>query len=72
MLVIRAGIHKMLIRIANREDPDQKQSDVSLSCLSKPFWQTPSVPNFRTFTLINRYRKNVSFNLFLICSILGC
>ena len=23
MLVIRAGIHKMLVRIANREDPDQ-------------------------------------------------
>ena len=23
ILVIRAGIHKMLVRIANREDPDQ-------------------------------------------------
>ena len=23
MLVIRAGIHKMLVRIVNREDPDQ-------------------------------------------------
>ena len=23
MLVFRAGIHKMLVRIANREDPDQ-------------------------------------------------
>ena len=23
MLVIKAGIHKMLVRIANREDPDQ-------------------------------------------------
>ena len=27
MLVIRAGIHKMLFRIANREDPDQTASE---------------------------------------------
>ena len=27
----------MLVRIANREDPDQtKQSDLSLHCLSRP------------------------------------
>ena len=26
MLVIRTGIHKMLVRIANREDPDQTAS----------------------------------------------
>ena len=26
MLIIRAGIHKMLVRIANREDPDQTAS----------------------------------------------
>ena len=26
MLVIRAGTHKMLVRIANREDPDQSAS----------------------------------------------
>ena len=26
MLFIRAGIHKMLVRIANREDPDQTAS----------------------------------------------
>ena len=26
MLVIRAGIHKMFVRIANREDPDQTVS----------------------------------------------
>ena len=39
MLVIRAGVHKMLVRIANREDPDQtasqKQSDLCLHCLSR-------------------------------------
>ena len=27
MLVIRTGIHKMLVRIANREDPDQTASE---------------------------------------------
>ena len=26
ILVIRTGIHKMLVRIANREDPDQTAS----------------------------------------------
>ena len=26
MLAIRAGVHKMLVRIANREDPDQAVS----------------------------------------------
>ena len=26
ILVIRAGIHKMIVRIANREDPDQTAS----------------------------------------------
>ena len=40
MLVIRAGIHKMHVRIANREDPDQtafsKQSDPGLH-MSRPF-----------------------------------
>ena len=37
ILVIWADIHKMLVRIANREDPDQtalqKQSDLGLRCL---------------------------------------
>ena len=37
MLVIRAGIHKMLVRIANREDL-KEQSDMGLLCLSRPFW----------------------------------
>ena len=38
MLVLRAESLKMLVRIANREDPDQKQSDLGLHCLSRPFW----------------------------------
>ena len=27
----------MLVRIANKEDPDQRQSDLGLCCLSRPF-----------------------------------
>ena len=38
MLVSRAGIHKMLVRIANRED-----ADVGLHCLSMLFRQETSV-----------------------------
>ena len=38
----------MSVRIANWEGPDQtasiqKQSDLGLHCLSRPFWQTTSV-----------------------------
>ena len=42
----RLGFRKRLVRIANREDPDQtasseavlkKQSDLGLNCLSRPF-----------------------------------
>ena len=33
MLVIMADIHKMLVRIANREEPDQKQSDLGMYAL---------------------------------------
>ena len=36
MSIFRAGNHKMLVRIAKREDPDQ-QSDLGLYCLSRPF-----------------------------------
>ena len=56
MLVFRAGIHKMFIRITNREDPDlKKQSHLGLSCLSMPFLQASSVRTFRTF--IAKYYK---------------
>ena len=37
MLIIRAGIHKMIVRIlSNRENPNQ-QSDLGLHSLSMPF-----------------------------------
>ena len=41
MMVIRAGIQKMLLRIANRADPDQTASSEAISAMfvSKPFWQ---------------------------------
>ena len=38
--VIKAAIHKMLVRLANREVPAQTASDLGLHCLSRPFWQT--------------------------------
>ena len=57
MLVIGAESHKMLVRIANREDPDlirlllQKQSDLGLRYLSEHFLQATGVRSFRTFTV---------------------
>ena len=36
----RAGIHKFLVGIANREDPDQTKG---LPFLSRPFWQAIQV-----------------------------
>ena len=51
MLVIKAGICKMLVRIANREDPDQTaSSDLGLLFLFRPFKQKIIVRNFSTFT----------------------
>ena len=50
MLVIRDESHKILVRVANWEDPDQtafyKQSDPGLHRLSSTFWQATSVRNF--------------------------
>ena len=37
MVGIRAEITKKLVRIGKREDPDQKQSDLHLCCLSRIF-----------------------------------
>ena len=45
MLVRKANM-KALIRLLR-----QKQSDLGLHCLFRPFWQTISVQNFRTFTV---------------------
>ena len=51
MLVIKAGINKMLVRIENREN----KSDLGLHSLSMPFWQATGVQNFRTFTVASIY-----------------
>ena len=71
-MVFRAGTHNLLVRGANREDPDHtavlKQSDLGLRCLSKPFWQATSVENFRTFTV---YRKNKWSKLLCVMPNLG-
>ena len=56
ILDFRAGIHKMLVRIANRKDLDK--TDLGLHCLCMPFWQTTSVRNFRTFTILMYYTCN--------------
>ena len=42
MMVIRAGIHKMVVKIAKREDPDQTASSV---------WQATHAQNFIIFTV---------------------
>ena len=59
MFVSRAGNHTVLVRIANREYPDQTASstDLGLPCLSRPFWQATSVQIFRTFTI---YKSNIN------------
>ena len=50
-MVFRAEFNIMLVRVLNREDPDQKQSYLGLPCLSRPFWQATSVRTFRIFVL---------------------
>ena len=62
-MLIKSETHKMLVKKANREDPDQaassegvyqtqKQSDLGLPCLSKRLlWQATTVQNFRAVTL---------------------
>ena len=45
MWIIKAGIHRMLVRNANTEYPDKKQSDLGLHCLS-------CVRNFQTSTIV--------------------
>ena len=44
-----ARIHKMYVRIANRED--REQTVLNVPCLSMPFCQATSVQNFKTFTV---------------------
>ena len=47
MLFFRAEIQKLLVRISNREDPDQTASSEAVwsgsACLWRPYWQATSV-----------------------------
>ena len=47
MLVFKAGIHIMLVKIEKREDLDQtassEESDLGLHSLSRTFWRETSV-----------------------------
>ena len=56
MLVIWAGIHKLLVRMGNREDPDQTD------CLGL------SVRNFRTFTVTMYAHDHQDSSLQLLAS----
>ena len=64
--MFRARIHKMYVRIPNREDPEQ--TDLVVPCLSMPFCQATSVQNFRTFTVVQS--NNIWFchlqNIFIL------
>ena len=53
----------MLVRKANREDPDQKPSDLGLPCLSRLFWRTSTILNFRTFTVSFKASSIIKNNL---------
>ena len=55
MLVIKAGIHKMFVRIANSEDPEYTASDLCLLCLPRPLQQATSIHNFRTFIVTYKH-----------------
>ena len=49
IMVIRASIDKLLVRIANREDPDQTaSSDLGLSCLTRPNCRGVEIVKFST------------------------
>ena len=54
MLVPKAGIHKMLVRIVKQV---QKQSDVGLHCLPWALWQAINVRNFRRSTVIKNVKS---------------
>ena len=58
-LFIRAGIHKMLVRIANREDPDQTASSEEDKVL---FWGgVQNVSSGFTVQYVSQFRKCSSF-----------
>ena len=67
MSVIRVGIHKMLVRIAHREDPELTASEEAVRSVSAPLVKAflASVRNFQTFSihLYFHYRKLLENNI---------
>ena len=55
MLIIKAGIHQMLVRRANMEDAHQTDSSEAVwsesALFIQAFWQATSVQNFIPFNL---------------------
>ena len=74
MLVFRAAIHKFLVRIVHREDPDQTASSEAVSSGSAlivtTFLHAANVRNFRTFSVPHFYlavsQNNWSSKIFLL------
>ena len=52
MFVIKAGYCNMLVRVANWEDPDQKQSDLGVQCLPELFLEDNLTPAVKFLELI--------------------
>ena len=50
----------MVVSIANREDPDWTASsdDLGLRCLTRFYWQSNSVRNFKTLTIFIYFIRN--------------
>ena len=71
ILVIRVEIHVMLVRIQTGKTLIrlllQKQSDLGLPCLSRPFWQATSVGNLRISTVRYKQHNMKIFLMFLKC-----
>ena len=63
MCVNKAGIHKMLVKIANRED-----SDLGLCCFSRPFCLVFEILEHLPYTSCCLYGKyhNLEINKYLL------
>ena len=82
MFSFRAGINKMLVRIANREDPDQtsaavwspirlqKQSDLGLSYCLGLFGRQLILDIFGTFTINDEVKRKIKVKSWSVISCL--
>ena len=69
MIVNRAGNHKMIVKVANREYPDynasSEQSDLDLRCLSILFWQATIVRK-KNYSIFYKNKVYCLINIFII------